>query len=406
MGRLLPGSAAAVAECAGYANEDVEHVQVGTDAVVRAVASLSWTGSAADLCAHRVSAGVDAGRALVASFATVGTALMAFATTLAECESQSVGLDHDVRAAHRRIAADPFDLAAWRDYITARAGRTQAAARAESAAADAAAAIRTAIGRSAAADALEAERLRGAPVPDDVLDRTSWDPQDVGQRGIGDCYLLSSLMALMRTDAGDDLLRRNVRWDESQSGYWVTLYREGEPFDVFVDATYLLGARQGQYGDIGVVSLYEAAVGIHLGYPDFNDGGWPKDALELVTGGSAREYETGSSWWNPFDDRFGDSQDEIAAQLADGAAVTADTSGRPSAEGVPVVVECDGSQVEATVTIVGGHAYSVERIDDDGNVWVRNPWGAGNSADDGNLVRLTSEQFATYFRNVTVAAVP
>lgn len=69
-------------------------------------------------------------------------------------------------------------------------------------------------------------------------------------------------------------------------------------------------------------------------------------------------------------------------------------------------VRRDGELTDIEVDVVGGHAYMVERIDDDGGVWVRNPWGQGNGADGGEVFRMDADEFARIFGRVTVSQAP
>ena len=39
-------------------------------------------------------------------------------------------------------------------------------------------------------------------------------------------------------------------------------------------------------------------------------------------------------------------------------------------------------------------------------VWVRNPWGPGNSADGGQLIGLTQDQYTQYFDYMASVGAP
>ncbi|MBT0994310.1 hypothetical protein KIN34_08435 [Cellulomonas sp. DKR-3] len=402
---VLPGDVAAVGGTASAADRAARAVADTATLVRDERRALDWTGAAADACDARLAAVADGAGVVATSLATISTALATYATELAAAQAEAQLADAERRRTEARLAAEPLDLSAWFAHLRARVRVWGAVQGAEASADRAAAAVRAALGTGAdAIGALADAARRDTDVPDDVLTDGSTEQGDVQQRGIGSCYLLSSLMGLLRTDDGDRLLRENVRWDELQQGYWVTLYVDGEPTEVFVDGVYDGGVRQ-PAGSVGLVSLYEAAVGIHLGYADLDDGGYPEDAMELVTGEDARAYSTDDSWW-PWDDGFSDHRDDIAGRLDDGASVTADTGGRPDVDDLHVQVERDGALVDVEVDVVGGHAYMVERIDDDGGVWVRNPWGQGNGADGGEVFRLDADEFARVFGRVTVSETP
>lgn len=227
-----------------------------------------------------------------------------------------------------------------------------------------------------------------------ILEHSAFDPADVSQGLIGDCYLLASVMALMQTDKGDQILRDNMRWDDERQGYWVTLYAEGEPVTYFVDNGQASGATEN--GRAGVVSIYEAALREHLTFADLDDGGSPAEALELLTGSETREYKNppigGWSW------------DEMRNDVADGDQLVGSTrkNDTEDADWPVEITRRDESGNLETVdkTVVGGHAYTVVRIEGDGSVWLRNPWGVGNSADGGGEFRVSAEDFDKIFYRV------
>lgn len=402
---VLPGDAGAVGATATAVADAARAVSSTATLVHDERGATDWTGAAADACDARLRAVEDGARTVAGSLTSISSALATYAGELASAQADATAADADRRRAETAFRANGLDLRAWYDYLSARLRVWSAVQGAEASAGRAAAAVRAALGDgSAALEALADAARRDTRVPDDVLSEGSTDQADVRQNGIGSCYLLSTLMGFMRTDEGDRLLHENVRWDELRGGYWVTLYVDGKPTEVFVDGVYDGGVRQ-PAGSVGLASVYEAAVGIHLGYADLDDGGYPEDAMELVTGEDARAYTTDDTWW-PWDDEFGGSREDIAGRLDDGAAVTADTGGRPDVDDLQVQVERGGALVDIEVDVVGGHAYMVERIDDDGGVWVRNPWGQGNGADGGEVFRLDADEFARVFGRVTVSEAP
>jgi len=401
---VLPGDPTVVASTA-TAVADAARAVARVGALVRTQrGAMDWSGAAAEACDLRLVAVGGGADAVENSLFAIEAALRTYAAALAEAQFDAQDADVRRRRARVRTEADPNDLPAWFDYLRARRDAWHALQAGQSAAIRAAAAVRDALGaRKESIDELSSAARSDTAVPDGVLSDSA-DQADVSQRGIGSCYLLSSLMGLMRTEAGDALLRDHVRWDELSQGYWVTLYVDGRSKEVFVDGVYDGGVQQ-PAGAVGLASLYEAALGTELGYADLDDGGYPRDAMEMVTGQAGTEYTTSRTWW-PWDHEFGERRDGIADRLQRGAAVTADSGGRPGTEDLTVEVERGGTVVETQVDVVGGHAYMVERIDDDGGVWVRNPWGAGNGADGGQVFRLDADEFARVFGRVTVSEVP
>lgn len=126
-------------------------------------------------------------------------------------------------------------------------------------------------------------------------------------------------------------------------------------------------------------------------------GGNSAAAMELITGKKSYYYEDNDAW--AIKDRLPGAADSLDNG---GAAVISslqkgDFPG--GAEEVEITVEKreDGKLVEHDVTLVGSHAYTVERIEADGTVWIRNPHGAGNNADGGGALRLSQEDVDKYF---------
>lgn len=227
-----------------------------------------------------------------------------------------------------------------------------------------------------------------------ILEDSAFDPLGVAQGSIGDCYLLASVMALMQTDQGDQILRDNMRWDDERQGYWVTFFADGKPVTYFVDKGQTSGATED--GGAGVVSVYEAALREHLSFADLDDGGNPAELLELLTGTQTREYDNpplgGWSW------------DEMRNDLSTGDQLVGSTRESDEEDGLWSVEMTRRDEFGHLVTVnkdvVGGHAYTVVRIEDDGSVWLLNPWGPENTADDGGEFRVSAEDFDTIFHTV------
>jgi len=400
----LPGDPTAVRTVAATVLETTTAMTEVGSIVGAQRTALSWEGDAADAVERRLTTTLAGADGLGSAAADVAAALLDYADVLDKAQDAARDAAADAARARRRYEADRFDLLAYAEHAVARGALLAAGAAAQVAARVAADRIRAAMGAGVpAADALADVVHRDRAVPDDVLTRGSFDPEDVQQHAIGSCYVLSTLMGLLRTDAGDDFLREHVRWDPARRGYVVTLYDDGKPVEVLVDAVYDEGVEHGPGGNgVGIVSIYEAALGLHLGYTDLDNGGLPEHAMETITGRDADAYSTTDSGRNG----WARSQDDIRDRLQDGASVTADTGGRPDPTEVQAQVRRNGQVVDVDVTVSGAHAYMVERIEADGSVWVRNPWGVGNPYDDGEAFRLTAQDFARIFGRVSVSEVP
>lgn len=243
----------------------------------------------------------------------------------------------------------------------------------------------------------------------DVLKNGSFDPDDIRQGFIGDCYLLATLMGYLRTEAGQQMIRESIRWDPKKRGYWVTLYPDGEPRESFVNQAFDSCAveedwRSGPFSGYkpGIAAIYESAVYQVIGYEDLADGGWPKDTMEMLTGdGRATAYHSGPD--GPPDDYLFQAQ----WKLDDGANVvvsTYDDALLPSGEYEEITVKrvVDGRTVTDQVELGAPHAYMVDKIDDDG-IWIKNPHGPGNGSDGGGAFKISKADFNKYFTSLTIS---
>jgi hypothetical protein len=206
----------------------------------------------------------------------------------------------------------------------------------------------------------------------------------------------------MRTKAGDRLLVDNVHWKYKKKCYEVTLYIDGKPKVYEVDKVYKHGV--GNPGDgflwttsseKNIATIYEAAIAKAIGFGDLDDGGTPGLAMEMITGQKAARYDTNyilPEYRQWFSDRLAEGDAVVASSVRDNALKFEDVR----------IERPDGKVVTEDIKIVKEHSYSVERIDKDGNIWVRNPQGPGNSADGGGLIRLTPRQYEEAFPWTTV----
>jgi hypothetical protein len=333
--------------------------------------------------------------------------LASYATILAELSAKGADLRHSLTKAEARVARNPLDVLAALEIISLRftdyALLRQAQSAADETARQLLALVNAEVGGSQHWwDPLgwwDDESVPDDGVNKDTLDDTNWDPAFVQQGGIGDCYALSTIMGYMRTKDGQNLLKRNIRWDAAAGGYWVTLYAHGNPKEYFVDKVYQQGVDQVDGHTLwwentshNVVSLYESALAQATSYDDINDGGTVTSAIEAISGRPSTYVDFRNAG-------FDNSLQQMSRALDSGSAViatTPGTGGTTSLDGV-TVQRPDGTTDVTDVNIVSNHAYGVERIENDGSVWVRNPWGPGNAADGGGLMHLTEAQFSSCF---------
>jgi hypothetical protein len=242
-------------------------------------------------------------------------------------------------------------------------------------------------------------------VSDNIMDDDAFDPEDVDQGSIGDCFMLSTVVSLLGTDEGDDFLRENIRWDDDKEGYWVTLYQGGEPTEVFVDHVFDDGARQEDGGwwifqndKPSIAALYESALREEYGY-SFIDGGVPAEAMEIITGRDVTVVENSrDSGYAGLD---ADQMSGMRDVLDDGGQVV--ISSPRSGEHQLTVTNADGDTRE--IDVVNSHSYAVSRIEPNGDVWMRNPWGPGNGADGGGEFRVSAADVEDLFWRVTATNI-
>jgi cbb3-type cytochrome oxidase subunit 3 len=343
--------------------------------------------------------------------ASASRVLASYAAFLSGLEAKSTELHHSRTNVEARIAKNPFDALALLDIVSLGLAEHALLRRAQSAADEAAQALLALVDEEVSGHRhwwdpfgiWDDDSVPDASVDEHTLDRTNWDPAYVQQGNIGDCYLVSTVMGYMSTSEGRAMLQNNIRWDSKAGGYWVTLYDHGKPKEYFVGKVYGQGADQVDGQTLwwtntshNVVNLYEAAYAQMIGYDDLDDGGKPDFVMAAITGEPASHQALNR----------GNADGDLAyidERLSSGSPVVAWTTSRSTEYVVEnaTIVRPDGKVVNEDIDIVSGpdrsHAYSVERVDSDGTVWVRNPWGPGNSADGGGLIGLSAEQFESAF---------
>ncbi|WP_176783276.1 C2 family cysteine protease [Leucobacter chromiiresistens] len=369
----------------------------------------TWTGAAADAYRAALERTLPETLNIADALDAAGSTLRRYAAVQREAASAFAEAQDDVDRSARALRGNPLDLGAALTGLRAEFAATAALGQLQEAAATAAAELRAAIGEEGDGrpwwdpfgwfnDAEDPDER----VSDNILDDDAFDPDDVAQGSIGDCFMLSSVVALLNTDAGDAFIRDHVRWDAEREGYWVTLYANGEPEEVFVEYVFDNGAKQSDWdwwifgGDKpSIAALYEAAIRQEYGY-DFIDGGVPAEAMEIITGHPVDVIENGN-----YAGLDADQVDELRDVLDDGGQVV--ISSPRSGDHQITVTDPDGNSRE--VDVVTSHSYVITRIDPDGSVWMRNPWGPGNSADGGGEFRVSAADVEDLFWRATMTNV-
>lgn len=219
-------------------------------------------------------------------------------------------------------------------------------------------------------------------IQDIPMDDASLGMDDIEQGQIGDCWVLAALGPVAQDDP--DFIREHVRYDAKAGTYTVTLYDDGEPVDVVVDASVVENGARDPNGNPNYASIYEKAMAsFHGGSYDDIDGGHSDDAFETITGRDADSG--GESSFDDIQDRL-DNGDLMAVGTEDDDAFWWWED------------EVDDS------TIVPNHAYMVDRIEErDGQRMIHliNPWGPDGGTLDGEQkvgdVWLTEDEYKENF---------
>lgn len=374
----------------------------GAQGVAKRARPEVWMGAAADaFTASATKTTAPAQRLEDALRAASGT-LRRYAAAQREAQSNFDHAQADFDRSARAVRSNPLDIPAALTLVQSRLAAFGALGRLQEAASIAAEELRAASGEAADGNpwynpfgwGLDEEDPH-VRVSKEIMDDDSFDPDDVSQGQIGDCFLLAPIISLLNSDGGDDFIRENVRWDDDKGGFWVTLYSGGKPEEIFVKDVYGQGAKQKDWewwilsGDKpSIAALYESAYREMHSYSDLDDGGTSSKAMELITGKSVTEIANL--------DYSGLSSSEyqgLRDVIDDGGQVT--LSSPRSGEHQISVTDAAGNTRD--VEIVNQHSYVVTRIDADGSVWLRNPWGPGNSADGGGEFRVSADDATSLF---------
>lgn len=239
-------------------------------------------------------------------------------------------------------------------------------------------------------------------------DAHAFSPNDVNQGSIGDCYFLSSLIAVANNNPG--LLQKAIKKNKDGT-YSVKLYKSEQKsflfikwksftpvtiklyptFPISADAVdsanpnaatnpaHAQGGDADKSGNIELwVRLFEKAYAILLGsYKEMGNGGFGADALEAITGKEYKEEVLGD-----------DSHERIIDMVKSGTPTNVGTS-KASWKSMGAADKKFAKEHD----IVAGHSYAVMSAGKSG-LTVRNPWGEAASNAE---VTLTWKQFDAMF---------
>lgn len=255
----------------------------------------------------------------------------------------------------------------------------------------------------------------------------AYDPRNVQQHRIGDCYYLASLMAVMNSKEGQEKLAEGIRphYDSSNNidGYYVTVYRKpgmfsGPSQEVLVRDTYANGVSSS--GHTGVVSLYERAYA--QTFPDgvndsnrFGTGGItngsPHNALFDITGKGTHNVDGQGSWFFGWGEGYDQSErQDIIDSVNSGRPTVASTASSKNftAGAAPVNVTLPNGQHE-TIDIYDSHSYTATRADESG-VTLINPHGLNKISNTTDYTQngeftISWEDFQKYYGDVAIGSL-
>lgn len=231
-------------------------------------------------------------------------------------------------------------------------------------------------------------------LPDHIpLDNKALDPSNMEQGQLGDCWFLAAAGAVAKHDP--DWIREHMK--QNADGTWtVTMYKNGKPVEITVEASVPDGAVTDASGRDNWLAIYEKAAAEYFGgdYKDL-DGGFSDNGLAAITGKDT--------------DRSGQSDfNEIDRKLQDGpVAVGTETKPDDSFRWFWEDEQIDDNR------IVPDHAYIVDSIEtrenpDTGDrermIHLINPWGPNGGEYDGEKrwgdIWLTEDQYKENFDSV------
>lgn len=191
------------------------------------------------------------------------------------------------------------------------------------------------------------------------------DENDIQQGQIGDCYFMSAVAAVAKTNP--EAIKKLIK-AKGDGSFDVTLYAKGDrlalkPTIINVKPDFVTDKNGNPiYADKGdnelwVMLLEKAYAKMHGGYDDIGEGGYIEDGLEAITGQDAKYY-----MMYKYDAK---SIKELMVEgLKAGKPMTAATKGSGEKK----------TTLDSGTVIYKGHAYSVEKISGN-NIEMRNPWG-------------------------------
>lgn len=222
------------------------------------------------------------------------------------------------------------------------------------------------------------------------LELEEFDPRNIDQGSLADCWFLASLGAVAAQDP--QWLQDHISYDSEAGTYTVTFYDDGEPVDVTIDDDFTPSGSGDANGNPSWATVYEKAAAVFMG-GDYTDVEYDSAAqgLEMITG---QDSDTDGSGANPFDGP--PDFDDMQGALDEGRPVVAFANTNRD------YIPWDGPEDSS---VVANHMYVVDGVNEDGEIVLINPWGPGGGTIDGDKkpgeIKLTPEEFESSFQSVT-----
>ncbi len=220
-------------------------------------------------------------------------------------------------------------------------------------------------------------------------------PGDIQQGALGDCYFLAALASVAQQHP--EVIWNAIK-DNGDGTYTVIFHQDGKPIQITVDNEFPVTEDNNGQPTLDPAYAYTGSTPQELwplimekayaqldgnSYPRI-EGGWPGDAVELLTGRPPLRLDLSASTPQETQARL----QELQNFINDGHYLTAAT--RPKG-----LLENTKGWPKNVVPL---HAYSIERVDvENGLIYLRNPWGSGRTP-----APMTLEEFNTYYSYTTV----
>jgi hypothetical protein len=248
------------------------------------------------------------------------------------------------------------------------------------------------------------------------------DWRTVDQQAIGDCLPLATLQAYSQSEDGRQLLRDNIRLNDARDGFIVTLYDNGQPVDVNVTDYYTNGLQGQQTApppSSTSTSARTACTSAGRTWQGAENRRRPWSVSPAADRIASTPVVAQGRRSGPGDDTYSDSEwQQIEQAIHDDRPVVASSieGGIISDDSVDADTNNDGvfdagsgpgaEDQGGSYQIADNHAYTVESIDDEYvtliNPWGNNPDAGNNHVGSGGRIRITREEYATYFPSTDV----